>query len=271
MTTNNSKIRGYKGLNADWTCRGMQYEVGKTYTHDGPLSLCSSGLHFCECPLDVFAYYPPTGRIAVVEAVGVSNERGEVDSKRVAKSLTIEASLSIAELVSASIEYTTRNADPVKTKHAKGYQSAASTTGYRSAASATGYQSAASTTGCRSAASTTGYRSAASATGYQGAASTTGDMSAASATGDRSAASTTGYQSAASATGDQSAASATGYDAVAAAFGLSSTATAGDGGIVVLAWHDGARKRMTVGYVGENGIEAGVAYRCDDAGKLVRA
>ena len=46
MTTNNSKIRGYKGLNADWTCRVMQYEVGKTYTHDGPLSLCSSGLHF---------------------------------------------------------------------------------------------------------------------------------------------------------------------------------------------------------------------------------
>lgn len=31
------------------------------------------------------------------------------------------------------------------------------------------------------------------------------------------------------------------------------------------------RQRITVGYVGEDGIEAGTAYRCDEAGRLVKA
>ena len=154
---------------------------------------------------------------------------------------------------------------------ATGDQSAASATGYRSAASATGYRSAASATGYRSAASATGYRSAASATGDQSAASATGCRSAASATGDQSAASATGDQSAASATGDRSAASATGDQSVAAAFGLHSKAMSNENGMVIVTWWDAEaeRKRVTVAYVGENGIKAHTWYRCDDAGLLV--
>ena len=47
------------------------------------------------------------------------------------------------------------------------------------------------------------------------------------------------------------------------------TATAGDEGTVVVRWWDGSRYRLAVGYVGEDGIEAGVAYRCDEQGRLV--
>jgi hypothetical protein len=320
-----SKIIAYKGFNADWTCRGFQFEVGKTYTHDGDVDLCRAGFHACEYPLDVLAYYPPTGKLAVVELEDAAPAEVDGDSKRAARSITIKAALSIAEFVSASIEYATKRCEPVKTKRATGdssaasatgynsaasatgdnsaasatgdnsaasatgdrsaasatgYRSAASATGYNSAASATGYNSAASATGDRSAASATGDSSAASATGYNSAASATGDNSAASATGDRSAASATGDNSAASATGDSSAASATGYNsaasatgyaAVAAAFGYYSTAQADKTGAVVVAWWDGQRKRLTVGYVGEDGIEANTPYRCDEAGKLVRA
>ena len=48
------------------------------------------------------------------------------------------------------------------------------------------------------------------------------------------------------------------------------TATAGYGGTVLVRWWDGDRSRTTVGYVGE-GVDANTAYRCDGAGRLVRA
>jgi hypothetical protein len=63
-----------------------------------------------------------------------------------------------------------------------------------------------------------------------------------------------------------------GGNAVAAAFGLESKAMADKTGMIVVAWWDRAfaRKRLSVGYVGE-GIEPNVWYRADDAGKLVKA
>ncbi len=238
-------MKAYKGFDADWKCRDYQFAVGETYRTAEPIKLCSAGFHACEYPLDVFDYYPPTGRIAEVELLDASGETAG-DSKRVGGGITIKAALTIAGLVSAAIEYTTTRCSPATAKHAKGDSSAASATGDRSAASATGY---------RSAVSATGYRSAASATGYSSAASATGDSSAASATGD------------------SSAASATGDDAVAAALGYASTAVADQLGIIVIAWYDetAQRKRLAVGYVGEDGIEPNVAYRCADDGRLVPA
>lgn len=49
--------RGYKVFNPDFTCKGFQYEVGKTYEHTGDLGVCSSGFHFCEKLIDCYEYY----------------------------------------------------------------------------------------------------------------------------------------------------------------------------------------------------------------------
>ena len=118
-------MKAYKGFDADWKCRDYQFAVGETYRTAEPIKLCSAGFHACEYPLDVFDYYPPTGRIAEVELLDASGETAG-DSKRVGGGITIKAALTIAGLVSAAIEYTTTRCSPATAKHAKGDSSAAS-------------------------------------------------------------------------------------------------------------------------------------------------
>ena len=52
-------MKTYKGFNKDMTCRGFQYEEGKKYIHEGEVSVCNSGFHACEDPIECFGYYPP--------------------------------------------------------------------------------------------------------------------------------------------------------------------------------------------------------------------
>ena len=92
----------YKGFDADWKCRGFQYEIGKTYTHDGNVELCQTGFHACEVPLDVWTYY--SGKFAQVELDDVS-DKTDKDSKRVAKSITLKVALEIPALIKAHVEW----------------------------------------------------------------------------------------------------------------------------------------------------------------------
>ena len=66
------KITGYKVFNHDWTCRGFKYKIGKTYTHEGEISLCDEGFHFCKNLMDCFEFYDCVtwNKIAKVEALG---------------------------------------------------------------------------------------------------------------------------------------------------------------------------------------------------------
>ena len=62
-------MRGYKGFNSDLTCRGFQYEIGKTYEMDGVIALCSRGFHFCEELRQTFEFYDKnTDRFCEVES-----------------------------------------------------------------------------------------------------------------------------------------------------------------------------------------------------------
>lgn len=65
-------MKGYKVFNPDWTCRGFQYEVGKTYKMEDKPVLCNRGFHFCEKVADCFGYYHfnPRNKVAEVEALG---------------------------------------------------------------------------------------------------------------------------------------------------------------------------------------------------------
>ena len=51
------EVIAYKGMNSDMSCKGFQYEIGKTYKTD-KAELCKCGFHACLNPLDVLDYYP---------------------------------------------------------------------------------------------------------------------------------------------------------------------------------------------------------------------
>ncbi len=169
-------ITAYKGFDRNLQCRGFQFELQQTYTHEGKVKACESGFHACEYPLATFGYYAPAeSRYADVSLSGQMHSDGS-DTKIAAASITINAELRIPELVKRAIAWITERCNPAKADHSTGYRSASSSKGdRRSASSATGDRSASSATGYLSASSATGYLSASSATGYRSAATNTGD------------------------------------------------------------------------------------------------
>lgn len=88
-------MKGYKGMNADMTCRGKQYEIGKTYT-ESKAELCKSGMHYCKNLRDVFLFYNRNfgNRFFEVEA----NEVSTNGIKSVADKLTVVRELEPKEI-----------------------------------------------------------------------------------------------------------------------------------------------------------------------------
>ena len=159
-------ITGYKGFDKNMQCRGFQFEVGKTYKHDGPAKCCESGFHFCENPLDVFSYYSPgESTFAAVIGSGETATHDE-DSKVACTNIKIKAAISLHDFIKASVDFLLSKNKPAE-QHSDGNSSASSATGYSSASSATGNSSASSATGNRSASSATGDSSASVCTGLE--------------------------------------------------------------------------------------------------------
>ena len=182
-------MKGYKGFDKDFKCKDLQYEVGKTFTHTGEVLLCSSGLHFCENPLDVLRYYQPaTSRYAEVEAEGVS-ENKEDDSKRVSSSLHVKAEITLSALIGIGVKFLLNKTTTVPTSGdsspaaTSGDYSHAATSGYYSPAATSGYYSPAATSGYSSPAATSGYSSHAATSGYSSPAATAGKESIAASLG----------------------------------------------------------------------------------------
>lgn len=94
-------MKGYKVFNPDFTCRGMQYEVGKTYKLNGPLIMCKNGSHFCLRVADCFNYYEfdPRNRVAEIEASGLVEtdcDKSVTDEITIVRELPWEEMLTLA-------------------------------------------------------------------------------------------------------------------------------------------------------------------------------
>ncbi|EKY9529453.1 hypothetical protein RD164_002788 [Salmonella enterica] len=258
------EIVTFKGFNKDLTCRDFQFAIGETFHHDGKVEACGSGFHACECPFDVFSYYPPAeSRYAETISFGVIDREEEGDTKIASASITIKSELTLPQFIQRGIEWIWSKIDKSLEQQIM--------TGDWSAATNTGNRSAATNTGNRSAATNTGNQSAATNTGDWSAATNTGDWSAATNTGNRSAATNTGYQSAATNTGDWSAAEVSGSQSVAASLGIEGKARASEGGAIVLCYRDedGELIHIRASKVGENGIMPDIWYQLNEDGEFV--
>ncbi|EIJ7511754.1 hypothetical protein LJM48_002773 [Salmonella enterica] len=240
------EIVTFKGFNKDLTCRDFQFAIGETFHHDGKVEACGSGFHACECPFDVFSYYPPAeSRYAETISFGVIDREEEGDTKIASASITIKAELTLPQFIQRGIEWIWSKIDKSLEQQIM--------------------------TGNRSAATNTGDWSAATNTGNRSAATNTGDWSAATNTGNRSAATNTGDWSAATNTGDWSAAEVSGSQSVAASLGIEGKARASEGGAIVLCYRDedGELIHIRASKVGENGIMPDIWYQLNEDGEFV--
>lgn len=231
------EIVTFKGFNKDLKCRGFQFAIGETFHHDGKVEACGSGFHACECPFDVFSYYPPAeSRYAETISFGITDSEEGGDTKIASSSITIKDELTLPQFIQRGIEWIWSKIDKSLEQQIM-----------------CGSWSAATNTGNRSAATNTGNRSAATNTGYQSAATNTGNQSAATNTGDRSAAEVSGSQS------------------VAASLGIEGKARASEGGAIVLCYRDedGELIHIRASKVGENGIMPNTWYQLDKDGEFV--
>ena len=159
-------MKAYKGFNRDMTCRGFQFEEGKTYEFQGDVKLCESGFHACEDPMDCLRYYDPCESVYhEVEIDDVSNERQD-DTKIVGKKIRIGERMTIKSIVKASIEYvfavcrSAKNSD-----YASGYMSCQASSGDWSRQAASGYGSGQAASGDLSRQAACGDRSRQETTG----------------------------------------------------------------------------------------------------------
>ena len=95
-------VKGFKGFNEDLTCRGFQYEIGKTYKYNGEVELCSSGFHFCRKLKDVHQFYNlKTSRICEIVADGkiIDDDKKSVCSRmRIVREVSREEIWSIINI-----------------------------------------------------------------------------------------------------------------------------------------------------------------------------
>ena len=156
-------MKGFKGFDPDFTCKGKQYKENTVFEEE-KAEICNSGMHFCEYPLDVFRFYAPINdnceinEFAEVEALNEVYTNDNI--KYCTKKLKVGTKIGIPGLVQASVDYIVEKAGKEKINTNTGDRSASTNTGDRSASTNTGYCSASTNTGNYSVSTNTGYRSA---------------------------------------------------------------------------------------------------------------
>jgi hypothetical protein len=332
-------IKAIKGFDADWRCRGYQYEVGKTFTVSGSVVCCGSGFHACDgSPFDVWGYYGPVGkdgrlnRFADVTMGGkTSREDGGKDSKLASAKITIDAEITLPAFIKRAVAWVIdatkgkgdnpsghyaqigssghsaqigSSGDYARIGSSGDYARIGSSGDYAQIGSSGDYAQIGSSghyarigssgdyarigsSGDSAQIGSSGHYARIGSSGHYARIGSSGDYARIGSSGDSAQIGSSGDSARIGSSGDSAQIGssgdyaqigssgdyaqivAEGSNAVVACAG-SATVTVGSGGAICIPYHDGKRTRFAIGYVGEDGIEAGVAYTVKN-GKLVAA
>jgi len=266
-------ITAYKGFDKNLQCRGYQFEIGKMHTHEGAVEACSSGFHSCENPLDVLNYYPiisddgSLNRFASVKASGTIS-RHDGDSKIASASLLVEVELKLPEFISAAVNWIKAACTTEETAASGNYSQLAASGNYSKLA-ASGDNSKLAASGDNSQLAASGDYSKLAASGDYSKLAASGYNSKLAASGYYSKLAASGYNSKLAASGNHSQLAASGDYSIAVGVDENCMAKAGEGGCIALRWTKDKKPRLSVAYVGENGIKADTYYKLDKAGEFV--
>ena len=292
-------VKSYKGFDKDLKCRNFQYEVGKTYEHQGSVEACSSGFHACQNPLDVFRYYGvATSRFAEVEQEGDISKEGS-DSKVASRKITIKAEINIAGLAKAAVQYISETCGPAKkgVSATSGDYAHSATSGYSAHSATSGNSAHSATSGYYAHSATSGNYANSATSGYYAHSATSGNYANSATSGNYANSATSGYYANSATSGDYANSATSGYYANSATSGnyahsatsgnyansatsgyYANSATSGDsavaanagdgaakasaGGAIFIVERDRDRNLLAVfaSKVGENGIEPNTWY-----------
>ena len=123
-------MKGFKAFGKGLVCRGKQYKENTVFEEEKAV-ICTSGMHFCENPLDVLYYYPlvdSNGNMVEVAEVEALGECQTDDNKKYCtNNLKIGFKLSFAEFVKAAIDFAFEKSDD---KVLTGYGAQLASSGY---------------------------------------------------------------------------------------------------------------------------------------------
>ena len=104
-------MRAFKGFEkrSDGTmwCIEFQYEVGKTYKHEGEIKLCESGFHACHELHQVWQFYPNNGTNVFyeVECGGEIIESEDDDGKFVCSEIRLVKEIDMTDVAKFNIAW----------------------------------------------------------------------------------------------------------------------------------------------------------------------
>ena len=99
-TIKGKEVIAYKGMKSDMSCKGFQYEIGRSYKTD-KVELRECGFHACLNPRDVLEYYlkEETSRYFKVKLFGEITQCDEFDTQVAATEITILEEINIDEII----------------------------------------------------------------------------------------------------------------------------------------------------------------------------